>query len=120
MLRDALAECREQGRKVIIFLGGDSSSGVVPTEDATELLPAELRELGYDENDWDVVWGDDQKSQQKIDDFGKSDKWILISINMVSEGTDIPQISAAIFLTVVTAKLSVWQRIGRAVARWTR
>ena len=120
MLRDALAECREQGARSSSSWGAILPAASVPTEDATELLPAELRELGYDENDWDVVWGDDQKSQQKIDDFGKSDKWILISINMVSEGTDIPQISAAIFLTVVTAKLSVWQRIGRRWPRWTR
>jgi superfamily II DNA or RNA helicase len=117
LLADALAECKAEGRKVIVFLGGDTNNDMVPTEDAREYLPSELQELGYSDADWEIVTGDDAKAQDKIADFGTSSKWILISINMVSEGTDIPELSAAIFLTTVTAKQTMWQRIGRTLRK---
>jgi hypothetical protein len=114
-LEATLAECRENHRKVIIFLGGDTEGDQTPTVDATELLPAELQEIGISPEEYDVVTGDDPESQGKIVRFGKSEKWLLISINMVSEGTDIPEISAAVFLTSITAKQTTVQRIGRAL-----
>ena len=117
MLCDALDECRRENRKVIIFLGGDSNTDTTPTEDAKELLPEELRKLGYSEEDWEIIVSDDAAAQDKLDHFGASKKWILISINMVSEGTDIPELSAAIFLSIVTTKQSVWQRIGRVIRK---
>jgi hypothetical protein len=115
MLGSALRRCRAERRKVVIFLGGDTEGEHAPTFDATELLPAELEVLGYGPDDYEVVVGDDPQSQRKIDAFGASNKWILISVNLVSEGVDIPELSAAIFLTSVTAKQTTVQRIGRAL-----
>jgi superfamily II DNA or RNA helicase len=116
MLDAALSRCREERRKVIIFLGGDTAGEQLPTEDATSLMPSELAELGITPAEFDVVTGEDKEAQRKIDEFGASlTKWVLISINMVSEGVDIPEISAAIFLSSVCAKLTLVQRIGRTL-----
>jgi superfamily II DNA or RNA helicase len=117
MLREALGRCRAEGRKVAVFLGGDTEGDHTPTEDATTYLPDQLRAMGISDDEFDVVTGDDADSQAKIERFGASGKWILVSINMVSEGTDIPEISAAIFLTTITAKQTTIQRIGRALRR---
>lgn len=113
MLREALDRCREEGRKVVVFLGGDTEGEITPTADATEFLPSELREMGITDDEFEVVTGEDETAQEKIEKFGASNKWILISINMVSEGTDIPELSAAILLTSITAKQTTLQRIGR-------
>lgn len=115
MLKSALDRCREEGRKVIVFLGGDTEGEHTPTTDATEFLPAELRDLGITDDEFEVITGEDADAQDKIEKFGASNKWILVSINMVSEGTDIPELSAAIFLTSVTAKQTTVQRIGRVL-----
>jgi superfamily II DNA or RNA helicase len=116
MLRDALAQCRSERRKVIVFLGGDTEGDLTPTEDAVSFLPQELEGLGYGKEEYETVTGDDDDALRKIDAFGSHPtKWILVSINMVSEGTDIPELSAAIFLTSVTAKQTTVQRIGRAL-----
>lgn len=115
MLQLALERCRLEGRKVIIFVGGDTEGETTPTIDATEYLPSELEELGITPDEFDVVTGDDPEAQTKIREFGPSKKWILVSINMVSEGTDIPELSAAIFLTSITAKQTTIQRIGRVL-----
>jgi superfamily II DNA or RNA helicase len=115
MLGSALAKIREAGRKVIIFLGGDTNAEGTPTDDAKETLPLELMELGIPAEAIEVVTGCDPAAQEKIAKFGASDKWILISIAMVSEGTDIPELSSAIFLTTTTAKQTTVQRIGRTL-----
>lgn len=115
MLRSALAECRKENRKVVIFLGGDTQGDETPTMDAKELLPSELADFGIGPDEYSIVTGDDEDAQAKIERFGLSDKWILISVNMVSEGVDIPEISAAIFLTSITAKQTTIQRIGRTL-----
>lgn len=116
LLAKALAECKKDRRKVIIFLGGDTESDLTPTEDATSYLPAQLQELGITPDEYDTVTGDDESAQKKIEEFGvHPTKWILVSINMVSEGTDIPELSAAIFLTSITAKQTTIQRIGRVL-----
>jgi superfamily II DNA or RNA helicase len=115
MLRIALEQIRAEGRKVVIFLGGDTEGDQTPREDAINLLPTELNAMGISQNEYWVVTGEDKDSQNKIEKFGASEAWILISINMISEGTDIPEVSAEIFLTSVTAKQTTVQRIGRAL-----
>lgn len=115
MLRTALDRVRAEGRKAIIFLGGDTEGDHTPTADAMEFLPQELREMGITDDDFEAVTGEDPEAQAKIENFGASKKWILISINMISEGTDIPELSAAIFLTSITAKQTTLQRIGRVL-----
>lgn len=115
MLADALFKVRAENRKVIVFLGGDTESDRTPTEDAQVFLPSELQELGYTEDDYEVVTGDSPDAHARIEAFGASKKWILVTINMVSEGVDIPELSAAVFLTSITAKQTTIQRIGRVL-----
>ena len=76
-------------------------------------MPLELEALGIKPHEYEVVTGDDREAHAKIEGFGASEKWILVSINLVSEGTDIPEVSAGIFLTSITAKQTTIQRIGR-------
>ncbi len=116
MLREALIRCRAEKRKAIIFLGGDTEGDHTPTQDATVFLPEELQQLGYTTDEFETVTGDDDDAQRKIESFGTHPtKWLLVSINMISEGTDVPEVSAAIFLTSITAKQTTVQRIGRAL-----
>jgi superfamily II DNA or RNA helicase len=123
MLKTALERCRAERRKVAIYLGGDTEGEHAPTYDATKLLPDELenlKDLGIGPEDYDVVVGTGMKikeARRKIREFGASDKWILISVNLVSEGVDIPEVSAEIFLTTVTAKQTTVQRLGRGLRR---
>jgi superfamily II DNA or RNA helicase len=117
MLRIALEMIRTAHRKVIIFLGGDTNGDQAPTMDATDCLPLDLQELGIGPEDYEVVIGDGKAARSRIKAFGKSRKWILISVNLVSEGADIPELSAAIFLTSITTKMTTMQRIGRTLRR---
>jgi superfamily II DNA or RNA helicase len=112
MLASSLAKIKEAGRKVIIFLGGDTDSDLTPSEDAKYFLPAEIDELGYP-GSYVVVTGDDASARAKIRNFGSGPEWIMIAINMVSEGVDKPEFSSAIFLTSITAKQTTLQRMGR-------
>ncbi len=114
LLRSALDQCRAEHRKVAIFLGGDTEGDHTPTQDAQDYLPSELSELGIQRTEIEIVTGQDKNALDKISSFGADpEKWILVSINMISEGTDIPELSAGIFLTSVTSKLTTLQRIGR-------
>lgn len=115
-LRIAVDFCRRTGRKLIIFLGGDTSrkdSGGV--RDAMEILPAELRSIGVDDRDMCVVVNEDPRSSERLANFEKGRAQILITVNMVSEGVDIPSLSCALFLTNITARSTTIQRIGRVV-----
>jgi superfamily II DNA or RNA helicase len=116
LIRSALEECRREHRKVIFFVGGDTEGDHTPTYDATEYLPSEIVDLGYSADEIEIVTGFDKAAQEKIEKFGVSPtKWILLSVNMVSEGVDIPELSAAVFLTSITAKQTTVQRIGRSL-----
>lgn len=111
-------ECRRGGgfEKAIIFVGGDSSvAGQSGKDDAKHFLPAELVGLGIPRDKIVSVTCDDARAAAKIRDFGRSDKWILITIDMVSEGVDIPELKVALFLSTVTAGLKTIQRIGRVL-----
>jgi superfamily II DNA or RNA helicase len=115
-LRKVIEFCRRTNRKLIIFVGGDSNhqdgGGI---RDATEFLPAELRLLGVRDRDMCSVVSDDDLAHDKISAFGKSEAWILIAVNMVSEGADIPELCVELFLTSITANATTIQRIGRAL-----
>lgn len=117
MLRESLAMIRAAKRKVIIFLGGDSRADKTAVSDAQLRLPDELAELGIGPEEYEVVTGDGTKAHPQIKDFGKSKKWILISVNLISEGVDIPELSAAIFLTSITSMMTTMQRLGRILRR---
>lgn len=115
MLESSLDATRERKGKAIIFLGGDTEGEQTPTEDATVYLPSELAELGITPDEYVVVTCNDKAAPDKLEAFGTSSAWILISINMVSEGNDIPQLTDEIFLTSVSAFQTTAQRIGRAL-----
>jgi superfamily II DNA or RNA helicase len=114
-LRLAVDECRRLGRKLIIFLGGDSNADTLATDDAKEHLPAELIALGVPPEQILTVTSASDRAVEKLQSFGASPATILITVNMVSEGVDIPEVSAVLFLTSVTAKATTVQRIGRGV-----
>jgi superfamily II DNA or RNA helicase len=116
-LRSALAECLDMDRRIIIFVGGDSGSDTLATEDAERYLPRELMSLGILETDIVSVTNKDKKSARKINEFAKSGSRVLCTVNMVSEGVDIPELSAAIFLTSITTRATTVQRIGRVLRR---
>lgn len=119
LLECSLAEIRAAGRKCIIFLGGDTANTDAvntPTGDATILLPSELGALGIGRDEFMVITMADKKPHEKVKQFRQSrTAWILVTVNMVSEGVDIPELSAAIFLTTWVSDLSFIQRIGRAL-----
>lgn len=115
-LANSLSEIGAADRKTIIFLGGDTADSKTPTEDATELLPGQLSELGYASDEIVVVTQRDRNAHAKIQKFRRSPRAkILVTVNMVSEGADIPELSAAIFLTTWTSDLSFIQRVGRVL-----
>jgi superfamily II DNA or RNA helicase len=115
-LRESLAEIRAAGRKAIIFLGGDTLTDGTPTEDAMSYLPDQLAGLGYKPEEIVSITQKGGNASAKIKEFQESDTaWILVTVNLVSEGVDIPELSAAIFLTTWTSDLSVIQRVGRAL-----
>lgn len=111
-LRKSVEECRGK-RKLIIFVGGDSTSDEKPTIDASETLPSQLASIGVSPTDMVSVTSKTKRPHEVLAGFGSSQAWILICVNMASEGVDIPELSAALFLTSVTAKQTTIQRIGR-------
>ena len=116
ILARTINDCRRLNLRLIIFVGGDSrrkNGGGV--HDATILLPKELRDLGVSDEEICVVVGTDSLAGEKLARFEKSKAWVLISVNKVSEGVDIPSLSAALFLTSITARATTIQRIGRIV-----
>jgi superfamily II DNA or RNA helicase len=114
-LREVISICRQENRKLIIFVGGDSGSETSAITDAQEILPAELISLGVLPREIVSVTSESVGATDAIAGFGESEAWILISVNMVSEGVDIPELSACLFLTSITAKSTTTQRIGRGV-----
>lgn len=111
-----VGECRRRNERLIIFVGGDSSrkdcGGI---RDATTFLPNELAALGYLPPEICVVTSDKPLSAAKIDGFGASGAKVLVCVNMVSEGVDIPELTAAFFLTSITARSTTIQRVGRVL-----
>lgn len=115
-LRNALDQIRAEGRKCIIFLGGQTAPGRTPTDDAIGLLPEELARLGIEPDEILSITKDTKDTHALLGEFEASDRqWILITVNKVSEGVDVPSLSAAIFLTTWTSDLSFIQRMGRVL-----
>lgn len=113
-LRRAIEQCRAEGRKVIIFLGGDTVDGRTPTDDAHELLPGELNAMGVGSGEIAVITGRTKAPHLVMRKFQASEtQWVMITVNRISEGADCPELSAAIFLTTWTSDLSFIQRLGR-------
>jgi superfamily II DNA or RNA helicase len=113
-----IAECRHGDgfHKAIVFVGGDATNpGESGKKDAQVHVPDEFQALGIPRDKIVAITCDDNRAAAKIRDFGKSDAWILVTIDMVSEGVNIPELRAALFLSTVTAKLKTIQRIGRVL-----
>lgn len=117
ILRRAVERIEGPGHhKGIFFLGGDTSSRDGSAKhDASHHLPEELVKLGVDPRRIVFVTSDDPKSSRKIREFNDSEAAYLITIDMVSEGINIPRLDTAVFLSSVTAKLKTIQRIGRVL-----
>ena len=66
-----------------------------------------------------IVTGDTDNAQKEIQNFKKNAlhmDW-LISINMISEGTDIPNLVVMVYLTSVRTKMYMMQSVGRVLRR---
>jgi superfamily II DNA or RNA helicase len=114
-LRKAVETCKREDRKLIIFVGGDSTASELATEDAEILLPAELVSIGVPPSEIVSVTSASADAVERLHAFGASPARILVTVNMVSEGVDVPELSAALFLTSITAKATTIQRIGRVL-----
>jgi len=82
-------------------------------EDAQILYERIYEEFGS--NFAELVTSDDKDSSKKIEDFKTSYTPWLISINMVSEGVDIPRIRCIVYATNVTTMVRFVQIMGRGV-----
>ena len=63
----------------------------------------------------ELVTSDDRGASEKIQDFQNSYKSWIISINMVSEGVDIPRIRAIVYASNVTTMVRFVQVMGRGI-----
>lgn len=63
----------------------------------------------------EIVTSEDKQASAKINDFKDSAIPWLISVNMVSEGVDIPRIRAIVYATNVSTSLFFTQVMGRGV-----
>lgn len=82
-------------------------------EDAQNIYERIYEEFGADFAE--IVTSDDKDSSKKIENFKTSYKTWMISINMVSEGVDIPRIRAIVYVTNVTTMVRFMQVMGRGV-----
>lgn len=114
LLRDAdakLSSLRAEGDDraggLVIAMGKDKVTGIRHANALADHMERMFRRRPP------VVVGDDKTSLDKIAAFKEStDRW-LISINMVSEGVDIPRLRVLSYLTNVTSELYFDQAAGR-------
>jgi superfamily II DNA or RNA helicase len=62
-----------------------------------------------------VIISDEGEGAKKIKAFRKSKEPFLVSVKMVSEGTDIPRLRIAVYLTIIKTELYFRQLTGRVV-----
>ena len=65
-----------------------------------------------------VATSDDKEACDKIDKFRDSDDRCIVSVRMVSEGVDIPNLRVGVYATNVQTELFFIQAVGRFL-RWT-
>lgn len=82
-------------------------------QDATNLYEHIYNEYGADFVE--LVTSNDKNSSQKIERFTYSRQSWIISINMISEGVDIPRIRCIVYASNVTTKVRFIQVMGRGV-----
>jgi superfamily II DNA or RNA helicase len=86
---------------------------ITGSKDAARKLKALLRQVtGHDAI---LVLEDIEKTSELIDAFRDGDSPWIISVNMVTEGVDIPRLRVCAYLSTKTAWLYVMQVIGRIV-----
>jgi superfamily II DNA or RNA helicase len=62
-----------------------------------------------------IIISDEGEGAKKIKAFRKSSEPFLVSVKMVSEGTDIPRLRIAVYLTIIKTELYFRQLTGRVV-----
>ena len=89
---------------------------IAPTISMAEYFK-ELIEMIYPEERVWIVTSDKPGATRKIDKFAKSgDKW-LVSVNMVSEGVDIPRLRTMLYMANAKTELHFRQAIGRIIRK---
>ena len=86
--------------------------------DAKRLYNLILKNYGPDFVE--LVHSDDKDSSKKINNFKESNKSWIVSVNMVSEGVDIPRIRTIVYMTNVTTFLYFMQVLGRGVRNYDK
>jgi superfamily II DNA or RNA helicase len=82
-------------------------------QDATNLYEQIYKKYGADFVE--LVTSNDKESSQKIERFTYSRQSWIISINMISEGVDIPRLRCIVYASNVTTKVRFIQVMGRGV-----
>ena len=116
LLRDAnakISQLRAEGDDraggLVIAMGKDRDSGM---RHANAIADHMERLFGHRPP---VVVSDDKTALSKIDAFRDSGERWLVSINMVSEGVDIPRLRVLAYLTNITSELYFNQAAGRVL-----
>ncbi len=114
--RDMMAASLEELREVRETGGIPDAALLVVCVDIkhTKLVSGMLRGMGVAH---EVVTGDDSTAQRQIENFRKSKCPVLVSVKMVSEGTDIRRIKGVCYLSNVRTPLFLTQVMGRAVRK---
>jgi superfamily II DNA or RNA helicase len=68
----------------------------------------------------EIVHSDDKDSSKKINKFKDSNKSWIISVNMISEGVDIPRIRVIVYMTNIITFLYFMQVLGRGVRNYNK
>lgn len=74
---------------------------------------ADAKELQRIHPDAEIVTSDDPQGSVKIEEFKNNGKKWIISVNMISEGVDIPRLRVLVYLTNTTTRLFFEQVSGR-------
>jgi len=87
-------------------------------DDAKKMYDLISRNYGSDFVE--IVHSDDKDSSKKINKFKDSNKSWIISVNMISEGVDIPRIRVIVYMTNIVTFLYFMQVLGRGVRNYNK
>jgi len=77
----------------------------------------ELIEMKYPGEEVTVVHSGIKNPERKISEFENSDKKWIVSVNMISEGVDIPRLRVMVYIPNATTELYFRQALGRIIRR---
>jgi superfamily II DNA or RNA helicase len=91
-----------------------------PDQDTAYSLKNWLNDEDFGYINASVVTSDDENSKNEIDRFKKSNDRVIIAINMISEGVDIPRLRVGVYLSIYKTFLYFMQSIVGRLIRVTQ